>query len=206
MSTAGIPFAALDFYEELEADNSKAFWTAHKAVYDESVKAPMLALTAALEPEFGPAKLFRPYRDVRFAKDKTPYKTHQGAWFGETDRYLQISAAGLLLGGGRWQLSPEQLAGFRRAVDDERHGPALEKAVATVRRAGFDVNGDLMTRVPSGFAKDHPRAELLKYRSMTAGADLGAPDWLCTPDAVDEIGARLRKVGPVVEWLAVHAV
>ncbi|MEP6979953.1 MAG: DUF2461 domain-containing protein [Nakamurella sp.] len=205
MSSAGIPFAALDFYEELEADNSKVFWTVHKPVYDAEVKAPMLALTAALEPEFGPAKLFRPFRDVRFATDKTPYKTHQAAWFGETDRYLQISAAGLMLGGGRWQLSPEQLAGFRRAVDDERHGPALAAALGKVRRGGFDVRGDLMTRVPSGFAKDHPRAELLKYRSLTGHQDLGAPDWLPTSDAAAEIAARWRRLTPLVDWLQAHA-
>jgi uncharacterized protein (TIGR02453 family) len=205
LTADGIPFAALDFYEELEADNSKAFWTAHKHVYEESVKAPILALVAALEPEFGPAKVFRPYRDVRFAKDKTPYKTHQGAWFGESHRYLQVSAAGLMLGGGRWQLSPEQLAGFRRAVDDERHGPTLEKAVGKVRRAGFELHGDVMTRVPSGFAKDHPRAELLRYRTLTGHLDVGAPDWLPTSDAASEIAARWRKLTPLVEWLESHA-
>lgn len=205
MASAGIPFAALDFYEELEADNSKVFWSGHKQVYDEAVKAPVLALIAELEPEFGPGKLFRPYRDVRFSKDKTPYKTHQGVWFGESDRYLQVSAAGLMIGAGRWQLSPEQLAGFRRAVDDERHGPALEKVVATVRRAGFDVRGDTMTRVPSGFEKDHPRAELLKYRTMTGHQDLGAPDWLPTADAGPEIAARWRTLTPLVAWLQAHA-
>jgi uncharacterized protein (DUF2461 family) len=72
----GFPLAALDFYDDLEMDNTKAFWTAHKDVYETAVRAPMAALVAALEPEFGPAKVYRPYRDVRFAKDKTPYKTH----------------------------------------------------------------------------------------------------------------------------------
>ena len=69
MPFTGIPMAALDFYEDLEDDNTKTFWAAHKHVYDESVKAPMEALVMAVEPEFGPAKLFRPYRDVRFAKE-----------------------------------------------------------------------------------------------------------------------------------------
>ena len=75
MTFTGIPVAALDFYEDLEADNSKSFWTAHKHIYEESVRTPLEALAAELEPEFGSPKLFRPYRDVRFAKDKTPYKT-----------------------------------------------------------------------------------------------------------------------------------
>jgi len=96
----GVPVAALDFYEDLEADNSKAFWAAHKHVYEQSVRAPLEALVAELAPEFGAAKFFRPYRDVRFAKDKSPYKTHQGAWFGETALYLHVSAAGLLVASG----------------------------------------------------------------------------------------------------------
>ena len=82
MAFDGIPLAALDFYEDLEADNTKSFWTAHKKIYDEAVRAPLEALCAELEKQYGAAKLFRPYRDVRFAKDKTPYKNHQGAWFG----------------------------------------------------------------------------------------------------------------------------
>ncbi|MGZ5371976.1 DUF2461 family protein, partial [Aeromicrobium sp.] len=68
----GFPEAALDFYDDLEVDNTKAFWEAHKSTYANAVAAPMKALTAALEDEFGAAKVFRPYRDVRFAKDKTP--------------------------------------------------------------------------------------------------------------------------------------
>jgi uncharacterized protein (DUF2461 family) len=65
----GFPVAALDFYDDLELDNTKSFWAAHKDVYETCVKAPMAALVAALEPEFGTAKVFRPYRDVRFDKD-----------------------------------------------------------------------------------------------------------------------------------------
>jgi uncharacterized protein (TIGR02453 family) len=205
MAFSGWPAEAIAFYEGLEADNSKTYWTEHKADYETYVRAPFLALLDEVAPEFGTPRVFRPYRDVRFSADKTPYKTHQGAWFGETHRYLQVSAAGLLLGGGRWQLSPEQLAGFRRAVADERHGPVLERAVQKVRRNGFDVHGDGMTRVPSGFAKDHPRAELLKYRTLTASVDLGAPEWLCTEEAVSEIARRFRQLTPLVDWLVSHA-
>src|SRR5438270_6505775 len=116
MVFAGIPTAALDFYEDLEADNSKAFWTVHKSIYDDQVKAPLDALAHALEPEFGAPKFFRPYRDVRFSKDKTPYKTHQGVWFGESARYLHVSAAGLFLAAGYWDTSSSQVDRLRRAV------------------------------------------------------------------------------------------
>src|SRR6202043_4032023 len=112
----GVPVAALDFYEDLEGDNSKAFWTKNKHIYDESVRAPIEQLVAALAPEFGAAKLFRPYRDVRFAKDKTPYKTHQGAWFAESAMYLQVSAAGLFVAGGYWDPTSAQVQRLRRAV------------------------------------------------------------------------------------------
>jgi uncharacterized protein (TIGR02453 family) len=204
VSFTGIPTAALDFYEDLEADNTKSFWTAHKHVYEESVKAPLDALCAELEKNYGPAKLFRPYRDVRFAKDKTPYKTHQGAWFGESGLYLQVSAAGLFVAGGYWQTSPAQVGRLRRAVDDDVAGPALERVLAGVRRKQCEIGGEQLTRVPGGFAKDHPRAELLRYKTLTARRDLGCPAWLSTPKAKAEIVKAWRGLQPLVEWLDTH--
>jgi uncharacterized protein (TIGR02453 family) len=204
VSFTGIPVAALDFYEDLEADNTKIFWNAHKHVYDEQVKAPLLALAEALEPEFGAPKFFRPYRDVRFAKDKTPYKTHQGMWFGDSARYLHISAAGLFVAAGYWDTSPAQVDRLRRAVADDVAGPELERAVAAVRKAKFELGGHQLTRVPSGYDKDHRRAELLRYRSLTAHRELGCPPWLHTKRAQSEIGKSLRAVAPLVDWLQTH--
>lgn len=196
--------AALDFYEDLEADNTKVFWTAHKHIYDEQVKAPLLALAEALEPEFGAPKLFRPYRDVRFAKDKTPYKTHQGMWFADTARYLQVSAAGLFLAAGYWDTSPGQVERLRRAIADDVAGTELERAVVAVRKAKFELGGHQLTRVPSGYDRDHPRAELLRYRSLTAHRELGCPAWLSTKRARTEISRSLRAVAPLVDWLDTH--
>jgi uncharacterized protein (TIGR02453 family) len=201
---SGIPVEALDFYEDLDSDNSKVFWTAHKHTYDESVRAPLEAFCVAVEAEFGPAKLFRPYRDVRFAKDKTPYKTHQGVWFGESNLYLQISAAGLFVAGGYWDTSSAQVDRLRRAVADEVAGAALERAVASVRKAGFEIGGDTITRVPSGYEKDHPRAELLKHKSLTGRRELGCPDWLATKRAKTEIVKAWRKLAPLTSWLDTH--
>src|SRR4249919_1114934 len=101
MTFTGFPHDALDFYDDLELDNTKSYWTAHKNIYDTCVKAPMIELTGALEEEFGPAKVFRPYRDVRFAKDKTPYKTAQGAFVSAgpaTGWYVEIGAPGVRVG------------------------------------------------------------------------------------------------------------
>ncbi len=79
MSFQGWPEAALDFFEGLEHDNSKAYWTAHRHIYDEAVLGPMTELTEDLGQEFGPVKIFRPYRDIRFSADKSPYRTEAGA-------------------------------------------------------------------------------------------------------------------------------
>ncbi len=201
MTFSGIPFAALDFYEELESDNSKVFWTAKKQVYEVAVRVPVQALAVALEPEFGPGKLFRPYRDVRFSADKTPYKTSQGAWFEDSGMYLQVSAAGLFVGGGRWRSSPEQVGRLRQAVDDDRHGPVLAETLLTLTKAGFAVGGEQLTRVPAGYPKDHLRADLLRYKTLTAHFDLGAPAWLTTAETKDRVAAAWRQIGPLVQWL-----
>ncbi|TQC51180.1 DUF2461 domain-containing protein [Rhodococcus sp. WS4] len=200
----GIPTAALDFYEDLEADNSKSFWNAHKAVYDYSVRAPMTALLAELEPEFGAGKVFRPYRDVRFSKDKTPYKTHQGG-FVETrpgvGYYVQIDAAGLFVAGGFYSHTPLQVGRFRDAVDDERRGRELVKLVKKVRSAGFEIGGDTLKTRPRGLAEDHPRLDLMRHKSLTASRTYLSPDWIETPRAADEVRTAWRSMRPLVEWL-----
>jgi uncharacterized protein (TIGR02453 family) len=200
----GIPLAALDFYEDLEADNSKAFWTANKQIYDEQVKAPLDALSAALEPDFGAPKLFRPYRDVRFSKDKTPYKTHQGVWFADSHMYLHVSAAGLLVSGGYWGTSSTQVQRLRRAIADDVSGPALARVLAGLRRAKFGFGGEQLTRVPSGYDKQHPRAELLRYKYLTARREFGCPAWLPTKRAKTEIVKAWRTITPLVDWLDTH--
>jgi uncharacterized protein (TIGR02453 family) len=204
MAFTGIPLAALDFYDDLEADNSKAFWTAHKPVYLECVRAPLEALAAELEPEFGPAKLFRPYRDVRFSKDKTPYKTHQGMWLGETSRYLQIGPAGLFVAAGYWSTSPAQVDRLRRAVADDVAGPALERAVATVRATKMAIGGHQLSRVPAGYDKQHPRAQWLRHKTLVGSRELGFPDWLATRRAKTEVVKAWRALGPLVAWLDTH--
>ena len=204
MTFTGIPSAALDFYEDLEADNTKSFWTAHKTTYDEAVRGPLQALVDELAAEFGAAKIFRPYRDVRFSKDKTPYKTHQGAWFDESRRYLHISAAGLFVAGGYWQTSSEQVARLRRAVADDVAGPQLARVLTAAGRARLDVGAEQLSRVPAGYPKDHPRADLLRFKTLTVGREIGCPAWLATPRARNEIAKAWRTMAPVVDWLDTH--
>ncbi|BDT95824.1 TIGR02453 family protein [Nocardia sputorum] len=202
---AGFPLAGLDFYEDLEADNSKAFWTAHKKIYDESVLAPMKSLVAELEPDFGTAKIFRPYRDVRFAKDKSPYKTAQGAVVragAGVGWYVQINAAGLYVGGGFYQGSPDQLAQLRATIDDEVRGPELAAILAKLADAGFTIGGEKLKTKPKGYDADHPRIDLLRHKSITCGREFGAPAWLDTPRTAKEVRAAWETMRPLVEWLA----
>ncbi len=203
MTFTGFPVAGLDFYEDLENDNSKAFWAEHKHVYEASVRGPLEALAADLLSAFGPAKLFRPYRDVRFAKDKTPYKTHQGAWFTESSRYVQISAAGLFVAGGYWESTPPRVERLRRWVADDLTGTQLQALIAALPK-GVTVGGDRLVRVPTAYAKDHPRADLLRHKSLTVSWEVGSPAWLSTPRAKTEIVKRLTAMGPVVGWLDQH--
>ena len=124
MTFQGWPEEALDFYDGLEADNSKTYWLAHKHVYETCVLQPMTELLDELGPDHGEGKIFRPYRDVRFSKDKSPYKTAIGAVIG--DGYIQLSARGLGVGSGMWQMAPDQLERYRRAVAADHSGAELE--------------------------------------------------------------------------------
>ncbi len=204
MTFTGFPDEGLVFYEGLEADNSKAYWTDHKSVYDTSVAAPMKALLAELEEEFGAAKLFRPYRDVRFSKDKTPYKTRQYAVVNQGDQglYVGIDAAGLHLGGGMFHTSTEQLQRLRNAIDEERTGTQLEATLKALRKAGFEVGGDQLKRVPKPWDAEHPRADLLRHKSLISWVDLLPEPWLHTAKAKDRVVQAWRALGPLNAWMA----
>lgn len=208
MSFDGFPEAAFDFYDDLEIDNSKVFWEANRDVYQTAVRAPMSALADDLTEEFGAAKIFRPYRDVRFSKDRTPYKTHQGAFVATapaTGYYAEISAPGFRVGGGFYEASAERLAAIRAAIDHPRHGAALQRILATLQKSGWRIDGDRLKTAPRGWPRDHPRIELLRHRSLTAMRDYGFDPVIHTSDLVDRVRADWRAVSPLVDWLTRHA-
>ncbi len=207
MTFAGFPVAALDFYDDLEVDNTKTFWEEHRHVYDEAVRAPMVALTAALEDEFGPAKIFRPYRDVRFAKDKTPYKTHQGAFVAvapSTGYYVQVGAPGVRTGVGFYQAPPARLASFREAVDHETFGVGLQRILGRLERQGWTVGGDAVKTAPRGGSADHPRIDLLRHRSLTLGRDHGFEPYVHTAELLERVRADWRAGKPFLDWVLTH--
>ena len=203
----GFPEEALDFYEGLEADNSKAYWTDHKDVYDRAVADPMRALLAALAPEFGTAKFFRPYRDVRFSKDKTPYKTHAGAVVGgdgEAAYYVQIGADGLLAAGGYWYCTTAQARTLRAALADDKTGPPAVRVVNRLQRNGFRLGGDQLKRIPKPWDDTHPRAAHLRRKALSASIHHEPAEWLHTATALDRVVAGWREITPLNRWLDQH--
>ena len=196
----GWPEEALEFYEGLAADNSKAYWTAHKAVYEDAVLRPMTELLEELAAEFGEAKIFRPYRDVRFSADKSPYKTHIGAVIGRG--YIQLSAEGLAAGSGMYGMSPSQLDRYRQAVVSERCGPELEEVIAGIERHGIGVSGrDVLKTAPRGYPADHPRIGLLRYKGVVAWNQWPVEPWLKTAAARDRVAGFLRATRRLSSWL-----
>jgi uncharacterized protein (TIGR02453 family) len=204
----GVPVAALDFYDDLEMDNTRSFWAAHKDTYDTAVRAPMTALARALEDEFGAAKVFRPYRDVRFAKDKTPYKTHQGVFVGRgpaTGFYVEVAAPGVRVGAGFYDASGPRLARIREAIADDRRGADLERILASLTEAGWTLGGDRLKTSPRGYDARHPRIDLLRHRSMTLGRSYGFEPLIHTPELLDRVRADWREASPFMEWVGDHA-
>jgi uncharacterized protein (TIGR02453 family) len=207
VSFEGFPDEGLVFYEGLEADNTKTYWTRHKGAYEQHVRGPLQALLEELGPEFGAAKVFRPYRDVRFSHDKTPYKTHQGAVVHPDGRgtgswYVQVSADGLMVSGGCWRLESDQVTRYRRAVADGVQGPRLEAEADRLAAAGWAIEGEKLSRVPAGYPADAERQELLRHKSLHATRRWVPDDWLHDRRALEEVRTAWRDLGTLNAWLA----
>ncbi len=211
-SFSGFGPGLYEFFEGLSAHNDRAWFAEHKAQYDSEVREPLEALFDDLEPEFGPARIFRIHRDVRFSKDKTPYKTAQAGLIDRgsgATRYLQVGADGVMIGVGAPHFDREQLSRFRLAVGGD-DGEELADVLAGLRRRRYDVGtlgpdgitptGELK-RVPSGFPPDHPRADLLRYKSLIAAVSFDRPAWLESAKAVAEVATRWRLMQPLADWL-----
>ncbi len=199
----GWPEGALVFYEGLEADNSKAYWLGHKDVYERDVKGPMEALLAELTAEFGEPRLFRPYRDTRFSRDKSPYKTAIAARIGRG--YVQLSADGLLAGAGTYHMAPDQLERYRNAVVADRSGGKLQDVVDRLRAARIEVSAmETLKGTPRGYPRDHPRLELLRHKGLVAMRSWPAAGWLSTAGAKKRVVDLFHATAPLLAWLDAH--
>ncbi|HEX7199593.1 MAG TPA: DUF2461 domain-containing protein, partial [Dongiaceae bacterium] len=175
----------------------------HRKQYENDVKAPMVALLADLEPEFGPARLSRPNRDIRFSADKSPYKTNIYATTS-AGGYVALDADGLAVGGGRHMMEPAQLAAFRKAVDAKSSGEKLGAIVAALRAKGYDVAGQELKRVPPPHPQDHPRAELLKHKTIYYWRRWPLEPWIATAKARERVRQAWHDGADLEGWLTRH--
>jgi uncharacterized protein (TIGR02453 family) len=200
MAFKGWPAEALEFFDGLEEENTKAYWQRNKATYDNDVRAPMEELLAELEPRWGAWRIFRPYRDVRFSKDKSPYKTNIAATIG--DGYISLSSSGLGAGAGTWEMSPDQLQRYRDAVDADRTGKKLEQIAAEIREGGAELEGHgKLKSAPQGYPKEHPRIELLRYKGVASWQEWPVAAWLGTARARERVERFFEVSKPLTAWL-----
>jgi uncharacterized protein (TIGR02453 family) len=190
-----------DFYDQLEADNTRSFWTANRHIYDDEVKAPFEALSALVGDEFGPLKVFRPNRDVRFSKDKSPYKLAGAMTAGRLGGvYAQIDASGVRAGGGLYDPSRDQLARAREAIATKRGAAAaLQKALDGLTSDGLELMGPSLKTAPRGYDPEHPQIELLRLQRYAALKRLPLKA------TQDDITKTWKTLKPLLAWIEKHA-
>ena len=217
---AGMPDEGLAFLEDLEERNTRAFFEANKAVFRDQVQVPFAALVEAAAarlrrdvPEVGTPKLFRIYRDLRFSKDKTPYKTSMSASVPsrvrddgdragvDTGYYVNVGPAGLYVASGLYHPSREDLARVRAAIAEDATGKELEAIFAEAAGKGLEPWLDPLQRVPKPWPPDHPRAHLLKARSLVLNRQHERAPWLHTAELLDHLLADWKAMIPFNRWL-----
>jgi len=219
---------AIQFLVDLQANNDRAWFQPRKAGYERLLKEPLEALLIALDERFrsrgiplraDPARSpFRIYRDVRFSKDKSPYKTNIGAslpWAGDeaaevgsaaatahaSGGYFHLQPGEIFVGGGVWHPEKPWLDAFRGRVERDAAGiRAVFEDPAFVATFGH-VSGESLRRVPTGYAPDHPEADLLKLKDVTFGRHLSDEDAM-SPGLPDVICDTFEVATPAMRLLA----
>jgi uncharacterized protein (TIGR02453 family) len=205
MGFAGFGPGAFAWFSGLEDDNSRAWFSAHRAAYDAEVRGPLTALLEELAAPGDGVHVARQHRDTRFTKDKAPYKTRSYGVVGDR-RYAEIAATGLFAGTGYRILMGDQLARFRDAVDDEAAGAALAAIVADLHGAGVETFGEALKTAPRGYDRDHPRVALLRHKMLIAGARLApaAGDTIPRNAALAHARNTWAACAPLMAWLDAH--
>ena len=224
MATAfkGFPKETLAFFRGLTKNNDKQWFEKHRGDFDDQVIEPARAFVSAMgerlqkiapgvvaDPRVDKS-IFRIHRDTRFSKDKSPYKTHLAMFFWEGDRpkmecpgfYVHLDPRKLMIGGGLYMFQKDQLAEYRRSVDDKKLAGQLEKALTgNVGQLCDATHMEPYKRVPKGFDPDHPRAELLKFKGVTLGKDEPLPKALHSGRFLDYAYKRFEKMAGLHKWL-----
>jgi uncharacterized protein (TIGR02453 family) len=210
------------FFKALAKKNERAWFVAHKEEYERGWNAPMKELLEELREKVDPSyrraeldrpKVFRIFRDVRFSKDKSPYKTHVGGFIPlaragkkATDLpmaiYFHVGAGEAFAAAGHYMMEKESLERFRAAVADDKPGKELVKILAALEKKGFTAQAhDRSKRVPKGFPADHPRAELLTFKGLTVTFPALPKAMLTSPKLVKWLADGCKVSAPLVDWL-----
>jgi uncharacterized protein (TIGR02453 family) len=210
------------FFRALAKNQKRDWFEVHRREYEEGWLAPMKALLADVRERIdrlyprhpiGAPKVFRIYRDVRFSKDKSPYKTHIGGYLAiegagaapaaPVALYLHVGAKEVFVGAGHYMMDAAQLARFRHDVLDDARGGALAAILRKLERAGFSIDSrEELQRVPRGFDASHPRADLLRRKGLFVGFPELPRALLVDRKLVDWIAGHVKRTVPFVEWLA----
>ena len=219
--------AALEFLRGLARENSKPWFEAHRAEYDDEIRAPLLDLVDEIDARLGEIapelvgdrrrSVFRIHRDVRFSQDKRPYKTNAACWFfhrdvgragsagghvhGGAGLYFQIEPGNSFSGGGLWMPPRDELRAIRERIA-ERHAElaAIVRAPTFRRRFGELEREGMLTRVPRGYVADHAAAEWLRLTSFTASRKLD-DDEVLAPKLAERLARDYAALAPLVRWL-----
>lgn len=195
----------IPFYEGLITDNSRTYWLEHKATFDEQIAGPARALAAALTEEFGAVKVFRPHRDVRFSKDKSPYKT-QVSMVRQTEGvgvlYFAVAPDAVDLAGGIYAPEPGQLRRFRELQDDPRAVRSMDALLGGLEDQGFTLMTEsALVTAPRGWTVDHPRIEMLRLKHIAVGQDREPGSWLHHAGCRNEVAGAWRAIQRWNDWL-----
>jgi uncharacterized protein (TIGR02453 family) len=208
MGFDGFPASAFEWFAGIERDNSRAYFTAHRDVYERDVREALEDLLVELSAEFGrDVTVFRQQRDARFSKDKSPYKTRTygvlRAPVGASGFYAEVSRTGLFAGTGYYQLAADQLARYRAAVHE--NGRDAARIVDGLEAEGFEVFGEALKTAPRGFPRDHEHARLLRHKSLFCGRRCApGPDGIPTAVALEHVATTWRRAEPLTAWLDAH--
>jgi uncharacterized protein (TIGR02453 family) len=194
----GFPREAFTFWNGLEKNNHREWFQAHKDAYERAVRQPMQALIAELTPLYGPGKLSRINKDMRFAKDR-PYKDYLATGVGGC--YISFSKQGLWVGTGMYKPEPDALRKLRDAIADDTAGRELTRILASLGRKGFEVDTHArLASPPRGFDPNHPRVDLLRMKDIYVGKLFG-PAEVASPLVLDQVVRAIREVEPFRQWL-----
>jgi uncharacterized protein (TIGR02453 family) len=219
---AGFAKDAPRFFHQLAAEMSREWFAEHKDEYETQWVAPMTAMLDEVRAKIAGAykgvslaepKLFRIHRDVRFGKDKSPYKTHIGGLLSTGKGSVMETGAAVYVqlgleefaGAGFYIFTPEQVARWRKKVAADRTGKELATLIAAARKAKLTLDAhDVLARVPRGLDPDHPRAELLRHKGCVLGFPPIPRGLIHKPAFAGWLAEQAARAAPVVRWVQKH--